>query len=69
MKTLAFVRKFPPKRFHKIHWLYISRKIWQKYWRFFFAQTTANFCKNFIVTLVFEMNANFFPQKNGKKIS
>jgi hypothetical protein len=29
----------------------------------FFAQTTASFCKNLIVTLVFEKNANFFNRK------
>jgi hypothetical protein len=32
----------------------------------FFAQTTASFCKNSIVTLVFEKNANFFRQKLAK---
>jgi hypothetical protein len=31
----------------------------------FFAQTTASFCKNLIVTLVVEKNANFSP-KIGK---
>jgi hypothetical protein len=31
----------------------------------FFAQTTASFCKNLIITLVFEKNANF-SQKIGK---
>jgi hypothetical protein len=31
----------------------------------FFAQTTASFCKNLILTLVFEKNANFLL-KNGK---
>jgi hypothetical protein len=28
----------------------------------FFAQTTASFCKNVIITLVFEKNANFFAE-------
>jgi hypothetical protein len=28
----------------------------------FFAQTTASFCKNLIITLGFEKNANFFAQ-------
>jgi hypothetical protein len=28
----------------------------------FFAQTTASFCKNLIITLVFEKNANFLPK-------
>jgi hypothetical protein len=28
----------------------------------FFAQTTVTFCKNLIVTLVFEKNANFFAE-------
>jgi hypothetical protein len=28
----------------------------------FFAQITASFCKNFIITLVFEKNANFFAE-------
>jgi hypothetical protein len=28
----------------------------------FFAQTTASFCKNMIITLVFEKNANFFAE-------
>jgi hypothetical protein len=31
-----------------------------------FAQTTASFCKNLIITLVFEKNANFFA-KNWQK--
>jgi hypothetical protein len=31
----------------------------------FFAQTTASFCNNWIITLVFEKNANF-EQKIGK---
>jgi hypothetical protein len=47
---------------------YFRRKIQQKYWRFF-AQTTASFFKNLIVTLVFENNANFFAenwQKTGE---
>jgi hypothetical protein len=37
----------------------------------FFAQTTAGFCKNLIVTLVFEKNANFFAEnwnKNRRKL-
>jgi hypothetical protein len=28
----------------------------------FFAQTAATFCKNLIITLVFEKNANFFAE-------
>jgi hypothetical protein len=35
----------------------------------FFAQSTASFCKNLIITLVFEKNANFFAanwQKSQK---
>jgi hypothetical protein len=28
----------------------------------FFAQTTASFCKNMIITLVFEKNANFLAE-------
>jgi hypothetical protein len=28
----------------------------------FFAQTTVRFCKNMIITLVFEKNANFFDE-------
>jgi hypothetical protein len=35
----------------------------------FFAQNTASFCKNFIITLVFEKNANIFAgnwQKSQK---
>jgi hypothetical protein len=28
----------------------------------FFAQTTASFCKNFIITLGFEKNANIFAE-------
>jgi hypothetical protein len=32
----------------------------------FFAQTTAIFCKNLIITLVFEKNANFFRRKMAK---
>jgi hypothetical protein len=28
----------------------------------FFVQTTASFCKNVIITLVFEKNANFSPE-------
>jgi hypothetical protein len=28
----------------------------------FFAQATASFCKNVIITLVFEKNANFFAE-------
>jgi hypothetical protein len=38
----------------------------------FFAQTAATFCKNLIITLVFEKNANFFPenwQKSQKIVS
>jgi hypothetical protein len=31
----------------------------------FFAQTSASFCKNLIITLGFEKNANFLP-KIGK---
>jgi hypothetical protein len=31
----------------------------------FFAQTTDSFCKNLIITLVFDRKANFFA-KNGK---
>jgi hypothetical protein len=36
----------------------------------FFAQTTASFCKNVIITLVFEKNANFLPKigKNRRKL-
>jgi hypothetical protein len=34
----------------------------------FFAQTTASFCKNLIITLVFEKNANFF-RRNLTKIA
>jgi hypothetical protein len=35
-----------------------------------FAQTTATFCKNVIITLVFEKNANFFAEngQNSQKI-
>jgi hypothetical protein len=32
----------------------------------FFAQPTARFCKNRIITLFFEKNANFFAE-NGQK--
>jgi hypothetical protein len=32
----------------------------------FFAQTTISFCKNLILTLVFEKNANFFRRKLAK---
>jgi hypothetical protein len=34
------------------------------------AQTTASFCKNLIITLVFEKNANFFAKigKNRRKL-
>jgi hypothetical protein len=32
----------------------------------FFAQTTASFCKNLIITLVFEKNANIFRRKLAK---
>jgi hypothetical protein len=32
----------------------------------FFAQTNASFCKNLIITLVFEENANIFAE-NGQK--
>jgi hypothetical protein len=42
-----------------------AEKFGRKYWRFF-AQTTASFCKNVIITLVFEKNANFFAE-NGQK--
>jgi hypothetical protein len=37
----------------------------------FFAQTTASFCKNEIITLVFEKNANFFAEnwQNRQKIA
>jgi hypothetical protein len=28
----------------------------------FFAQTTTNFCKKMIITLVFEQNADFLPK-------
>jgi hypothetical protein len=31
-----------------------------------FAQTTASFCKNLIITLAFEKNANFFRRKLAK---
>jgi hypothetical protein len=36
----------------------------------FWAQTTAGFCKNLIITLVFEKNANFLPKivKNCRKL-
>jgi hypothetical protein len=37
----------------------------------FFAQTTASICKNLIITLVFEKNANFFAenwQKSQKTV-
>jgi hypothetical protein len=40
---------------------FFSRKIQQKYLRFF-AQTTASFFKNVIKTLVFEKNAIFFAE-------
>jgi hypothetical protein len=33
---------------------------------FFFAQTTARFCKNLIVTLVFEKKRQFFRRKFAK---
>jgi hypothetical protein len=33
----------------------------------FFAQITASFCKNFIITLVAEKNANFFAE-NWQKL-
>jgi hypothetical protein len=33
----------------------------------FFAQTSAEFCKNLIVTLVFEKKSQFFPSKIGKQ--
>jgi hypothetical protein len=33
----------------------------------FFAQTTASFCKNLSITLVFDKNANFFRRKLKKK--
>jgi hypothetical protein len=32
----------------------------------FYAQTTASFCKNLIITLVFEKNANFFAENCQK---
>jgi hypothetical protein len=32
----------------------------------FFAQTTASFCKNMIITLFFEKNSNFFSQNLQK---
>jgi hypothetical protein len=32
----------------------------------FFAQTADNFCKNLIITLVFEKNANFFAESSPK---
>jgi uncharacterized protein YijF (DUF1287 family) len=32
----------------------------------FLAQTTASFCKKFIITLVFDRNANFFRRKLAK---
>jgi hypothetical protein len=36
----------------------------------FFAQTTATFCKNLIIALVFEKNANFVPKivENRRKL-
>jgi hypothetical protein len=39
---------------------YFRQKMWQK--MAFFAQTTTNFCKKMITTLVFEKNANFLPK-------
>jgi hypothetical protein len=36
---------------------YFRRKIWR-----FFAQTGAKICKNLIITLIFERNANFFAE-------
>jgi hypothetical protein len=41
----------------------------RKNWRFL-AQTTAKFCKNVIITLVFENNADFLPKigKNRRKL-
>jgi hypothetical protein len=44
---------------------YFRRKILRKNWRFF-AQNKAKLCKNWIITLVFEKNANFFA-KNWQK--
>jgi hypothetical protein len=41
------------------------KKNCRKNWSFF-AQTTASFCKNMIITLVFEKNANFFRRKLAK---
>jgi hypothetical protein len=38
---------------------YFRPKFSNKNWRFF-AQTTASFCKNLIMTLILEKNANFF---------
>jgi hypothetical protein len=48
------LKTFSPKNFAKI--------------LAFFAQTTATFCKNLIITLVFEKNAIFSPEigKNRK---
>jgi hypothetical protein len=36
----------------------------------FFAQTTARFCKQLIITLVFEKNGNFFAEnwQNRRKL-
>jgi hypothetical protein len=34
----------------------------------FFAQTTASFCKNVIITLVFEKTANFFAENWQKSL-
>jgi hypothetical protein len=39
-----------------------SPKNWQKYLLAVFAQTTANFCKNLITTLVFEKNGHYFAE-------
>jgi hypothetical protein len=46
-----------------------SPKLFAKMWAFF-AQTAATFCKNLIITLVFEKNANFSPKigKNRRKL-
>jgi hypothetical protein len=40
---------------------YFGPKLWRKCWRFF-AQTTASFCKNVIITLVFDKNVIFSPK-------
>jgi hypothetical protein len=41
---------------------YFRRKIQRKNWRFF-AQNKAKLCKILIITLVFDINANFFRRK------